>query len=206
MSLRNEPRMPTLDKESYTWENWYANVRLGAAAIHGAHADVLVFVSGLNYDGYLTPVVRGTALTPGTGRWNTGDFGPGLADKLVLELHNYDGGATSCDGLMASLDEDGLQALDSGAPNTFPVVMSEWGFAQDATTWQGVYASCLASKLPAQKVGWMIWVLAGSYYVRSGTKDFDEAWGLLTHDWSTWRSPKFVNGALMDMVAKTVSQ
>jgi len=25
----------------------------------------------------------------------------------------------------------------------------------------------------------MIWVLAGSYYIRSGTQDYDETWGML---------------------------
>ncbi len=55
------------------------------------------------------------------------------------------------------------------------------------------------------KAGWMIWVLAGSYYIRSGTQDYEEGWGLLKHDWSDWRSPSYVNGQLLKMVKETPS-
>jgi hypothetical protein len=209
MSLRNEPREPTtnttLDSLTYNWQYWYTYQQMGTSAIHSANPDVLIFLSGLSYDTYLTPVVQGTALTPGTGKWNISDFATGLSKKIVLELHNYANSATSCSSLQSSLYTDGFQALTSAAVNVFPVVMTEFGFAMDATTWQGVYASCLASYLPAQKAGWMIWVLAGSYYIRSGTQDYDETWGLLTHDWSAWRSPSYINGSLLTMVAKTLS-
>jgi hypothetical protein len=75
----------------------------------------------------------------------------------------------------------------------------------------------------------MVWVIAGSYYIRSGTQDPDEAWGeflswlstrralmtrmvtdcafvgLLTHDWSAFRDPADVNKYLKPMVAATVN-
>jgi hypothetical protein len=208
MSLRNELREPSdnsaLDSSSYNWESWYTHVQLGAKAIHDANPDVLVFLSGLSFDTYLTPVVQGTALTPGNGTFSKKDF-PGLEDKLVLELHNYQNSVSSCSSLESSLYSDGFEALTSAAKNVFPVVVTEFGFAMDSTTWEGVYASCLAKYLPEQKVGWMIWVLAGSYYIREGTQDYDESWGLLTHDWSGWRSPKYVNGSLVGMVKGTVS-
>lgn len=210
IGLRNEPREPTnnaaLHASSYNWQSWYGYMRQGADAVHRANPDLLIFLAGLNYDTYLTPVVQGTALTPGTGRFSFGDF-PGYADKLVLELHNYETGIGSCGSLTGNLHRNGFEALTDSATarNKFPVLLTEFGFLMDDRTWRGVYASCLASFLPAQKAGWTIWVLAGSYYIRSGTQDFDETWGLLNHDWSAWRSPNYVNGALLGMVRNTLS-
>lgn len=204
MSLRNEPREPTsaAAKSTYNWQSWYTYVRQGADAIHTANADVLIFLSGLGFDTTLTPVVQGTALTPGSGRFALSDFAGYGADKLVLELHNYENSATSCSSLQGNLNGNGFSAL---AANKFPVMLTEFGFQMDASTWKGVYASCLASFLPAQKAGWFIWVLAGSYYIRSGTQDYEEGWGLLSHDWSTWRSPSYVNGQLLTMVKNTLA-
>lgn len=205
MALRNEPREPTsnsaLSKSSYNWQSWYTYIKQGAEAVHSANPDVLIFLSGLGYDTTMTPVAQGTALTPGTGKFSLGDF-PGYANKLVIELHNYDNSATSCSSMQSNLNNAGFSALGA---NKFPVLLTEFGFQMDASTWKGVYASCLASFLPANKAGWFIWVLSGSYYIRSGTQDYEEAWGLLSHDWSTWRSPSYVNGALLTMVKDTLA-
>ncbi|KAK3348762.1 glycoside hydrolase superfamily [Lasiosphaeria hispida] len=209
MSLRNEPREPKGNggnnaRATYNWQGWYTFVKQGAEAIHTKNADVLIFLSGLSYDTYLTPVVQGTALTPGTGKFSVADF-PGYANKLVLELHTYDTSASNCNNMQNNLYKNGFQALTTSAANTFPVMLTEFGFQMDASTWKGMYASCLATYLPAQKAGWMIWVLSGSYYIRSGIQDYDEGWGLLNHDWSAWRSPSYVNGALLAMVKNTLS-
>lgn len=210
MSLRNEPREPTNNATvaaTYTWQDWYGFIQKGTNAIHTANADVLIFLSGLNYDTYMTPVVQGTALTPGTGTFSFGDF-TGYTNKLVIELHNYENGATSCSSLESDLYNDGIQATHpgaSGAVNIFPVVVTEFGFAMDGTTWKGVYATCLASYLPAQKVGWMIWVVVGSYYLREGIQDYDETWGLLTHDWSNWRDPTYINNQGIPMIQASLA-
>lgn len=207
MALRNEPREPERNaaaEKTYNWQGWYTYIKQGSAAIHEANPGVLIFLSGLSYDTYLTPVVQGTALTPGTGTFSFGDF-HGYANKLVLELHNYQNSASSCNSLQSTLHSNGFQAMSSSAPNKFPVLMTEFGFAMDSSTYKGVYASCLASYLPAQKAGWMIWVLAGSYYIRSGKQDYEEAWGLLNHDWSAWRSPGYVENQLIPMVKATLS-
>ncbi|EGO56002.1 hypothetical protein NEUTE1DRAFT_148368 [Neurospora tetrasperma FGSC 2508] len=206
IGLRNEPREPTSGaaKSTYNWQTWYTYMKQGAEAVHSSNPDLLIFLSGLSFDTFLTPVVRGTALTPGTGKFSFNDF-PSYANKLVLELHNYETSANSCNNLQNNLYNNGFEALTSSAVNQFPVMLTEFGFQMDASTWKGTYASCLASYLPAQKAGWFIWVLAGSYYIRSGTQDYDEGWGLLTHDWSTWRSPSYVNEALIPMVKDTLS-
>lgn len=38
---------------------------------------------------------------------------------------------------------------------------------------------------------WAVWAIQGSYYVRDKIPDRDESWGLLKHDFSDWRNPKF---------------
>ncbi|CAN8105372.1 unnamed protein product [Discula destructiva] len=209
MSLRNEPREPsddsTLDLDTYNWEYWYTYVKQGAAAINDANQDPLIFLSGLDFDTYLTPVVEKTALTPGIEVFSFSDF---PANKIVLELHNYANSVADCASLESSLLSAGFAALDTTNPdvNHFPVVLTEWGFAMnDNTTWQEPYTQCLAEWLPEQNAGWMIWVLAGSYYIRSGTQDYDETWGLLTHDWSAWRNPEYVSESFIPMVSATLS-
>ncbi|KAI0475389.1 glycoside hydrolase superfamily [Xylariaceae sp. FL0804] len=182
MSLRNELRPPLSDLQlassSYNWEDWYARVRQGADAINSANADVLIFLSGLDSDADLSVVVQGTALTPGTQTFSRGDFA-GYDDKLVLELHSYanilGASPTNCSQTEYDLDQAGFDTLDN-ATNTFPLVVTEFGFEQDNNLTQQPYADCLLSYFPQQKAGWMIWELGGSYYVRQGTQDYDESW------------------------------
>lgn len=209
MSLRNELRQPllnmTLYKESYNWETWYQHIKDGASAINSANPDVLIFLSGLNSDVDLSAVVDDTALEPGTDTFSRDDF-KGYADKLVLELHNYEFtyAADNCTQLGDKLLNAGFSGLSSSAKNQFPVVMTEFGFPQDTATWQGDYATCLTKFLQTQRAGWMIWVLAGSYYLREGAQDSDEPWGLLTRDWSDWRDSKDANGGLTSLVKATL--
>ncbi|KAK0713660.1 glycoside hydrolase family 5 protein [Lasiosphaeria miniovina] len=215
MSLRNELRQPllnlTLYSQSYNWATWYDHMREGAAAIHAAHPDTLVFLSGLDSDTTLDAVVQGLPLTSSASSKTpakvfdaAADFASGLADKLVLELHTYINPAT-CSAFEARLAAAGFQTLNGTAKNTMPLLLTEFGYTQDAATWRdSVYASCLLRFLPAKKAGWMIWVLAGSYYVREGQHDYDEGWGLLSHDWSAWRSPRHVEGGLVPLVQATL--
>ncbi|KAI1499096.1 glycoside hydrolase superfamily [Biscogniauxia marginata] len=209
ISLRNELRNPssnsTLSQQSYNWQDWYKYIKQGTSAINSANPDVLIFLSGLDFDTWVTPVVQGTALTPGSETYDAADF-PGYADKLVLEIHNYENSASSCSSINNNLYSKGFQAMhpeDSNTVNVFPVLLTEFGFQQTATEWQRPYASCIASYLAEQKAGWFIWVISGSYYIRSGTQDYEETWGLLSHDWTTWRSQEYIDGGLKPLVENT---
>lgn len=225
MSLRNEPRSPgdnsTLVSESYNWGDWYTNVVTASGLINQANPDVLIFFSGLSYDTYITPIPTGESLGDNQ-TFNKSSFT--YEDKIVLELHNYATSATSCSDLENTLYVDGFSSLNSSDPsvvNVLPMVMTEWGYSQDNTTYQGVYATCLQEYLPSLHAGWMIWVIAGSYYIRSGTQDYDETWGmlvkfnpgngianvplgLLNHDWSGWRSPAAIENGIVPMVQATL--
>ncbi|GAP90850.1 putative beta- -galactanase [Rosellinia necatrix] len=207
MSLRNEPRISLTINElvnSYNWENWYKYVQDGANAIHAANTDVLIFLAGLDSDKNLTAVVQGTALEPGSDTFNRNDFDGYGDDKLVLELHVYDNifgpPSIGCPVVTQNLVDAGFATLSSGAANQFPLVVTEFGFPQNTTTDEDAYASCLLDYFSSQNAGWMIWSLGGSYYIREDTLDRDEEWGLLSHDWSSWRSPDFVNALITPAV------
>lgn len=217
MSLYNELRPPLRANaelfSTYTWEVWYDHVKRGARAIHTAHPDILIFLSGLGGDTDLRPVVDGTALAPSRSPFRQRDFAAGLAAKLVLELHSYDivTPVSDCPRYNGALLASGYAAAvgEPAAHSRFPVVLSEWGFPQDGTTWwNGTYARCVQTFLrevvPGQ--GWFVWTLGGSYYLREGAQDSDEPWGLLNHDWSGWRSPGFVEGGLKPLVSSTLGR
>lgn len=211
MSLRNELRNvennATLLK-TYNWQTWYKYVQQGAKAINTANSDVLVYLSGLGYDTWITPVFEQTALTPGSEIFDKTAFS-GFSDKLVLEIHNYEKTVGDCGTLKNHLYTKGFQGMNSTDPATkavFPVQLTEWGHLMDATTWHGVYSTCLISYVASTKASWFMWVIAGSYYTRKGIQDDDELWGLLNHDWTDWRNSEFVQSALTPLISKTLSK
>ncbi|KAI1385602.1 glycoside hydrolase [Hypoxylon trugodes] len=203
MSLRNELRSPlsnfTFAAETYNWEDWYKYIRQGADAIHNANADVLIFLSGISSDQDISAVVNGTALTPGSATFNRDDFS-GYGNKLVLELHAYDNilgpGPSDCNAVKDKLSNAGFKALTDDAQNKFPVLLTEFGLVQNGSAAQDPYVSCLLDYASSENAGWMIWQLGGSYYIREGTQDYDETWGLLNHDWSDLRATDFVSNSL----------
>ncbi|KAL9598174.1 MAG: hypothetical protein Q9219_004671 [cf. Caloplaca sp. 3 TL-2023] len=206
MALRNELRKPKDWKQFlfYNWSEWYDNMTGGADAIHKANSDLLIFFSGLKYDSQLRPVFTGD--TMGLTRvFNKSELE--YANKIVLEVHDYDADTTNCTQKKLNLLANSFGAVDRSNPRTqtvFPLVMSEWGFEQSPTKYRESYASCLRDFLPEQKVGWMTWVLGGSYYVREGVADKDEPWGLLDHEWKEWRCPDCISKGLEPMIQATL--
>lgn len=49
-------------------------------------------------------------------------------------------------------------------------------------------------------VGWALWGVQGSYYMREGVVNRDESFGLLSADWSAVRSPRFVDEVLASLL------
>lgn len=181
MSLRNEPRDPldntTFAAIAYNWNDWYDNVVPGANGIHAANPKPLIFFSGQSYDTQLGAVTTGQ--TP----FNISALA--YPNKVVFEIHNYENSATSCDDIVdGSLLPGGYNAMDmydQNVTNHAPVVMTEFGFGIDSSTYLTVYPQCiktfLTTGIAGGPGGWMAWVLAGSYYIRSGVQDSDETWG-----------------------------
>ncbi|ORY10338.1 glycosyl hydrolase family 5 protein-like protein/cellulase [Clohesyomyces aquaticus] len=193
IGLRNEFRKPDNagSSQAYNWQTWYTHMVAAADLVNAANPKILIFFSGLDFDTTLSPI-------PGAG-----DLGGGkkfqkssfkYVDKLVLELHNYQNSATSCDSMKSGLWNNGFKALDASSVNQMPVVLTEFGYSQTDSSYNGVYASCLRKIIPEWDAGWMIWVMAGSYYIRSGTQDYEESWGLVDHKWTGWRSASAIKG------------
>ncbi|KAH9908204.1 glycoside hydrolase family 5 protein [Xylariomycetidae sp. FL2044] len=144
------------------------------------------------------------------------------ADKIVWELHLYsmseDVDTGTCDAIRAALYRNGFNALGIAEPpssaygdgigsdddnnnNDFrpatrltPVILSEFGSAQDATLYDSTLQNCLRDFTVEHGVSWMMWSLAGSYRVRSGVQGLADSWGLTNDDWSGWRSPETIEG------------
>jgi len=196
---------------------------LAANAVNAANPDILIFLGGMNSDTSVGPIARASNLGGGV-VFNKTSFA--YADKLVLELHAYENTATSCDSLESYLYQLGFDALNSTDPtvvNVMPVVMTEFGYSQDASGVDSIYATCLKSYLPSQQAGWLVWVLAGSYYIRSGIQDYDDTWGearsksdllenladfhlgILNHDWSDYRNVTVFKEGIAEMISASLS-
>jgi hypothetical protein len=207
VGLRNELRSPDnkpdLKSKSYNWADWYTHMKSCADGVHEANPNLIIFLSGLGFDTDLAPIVTGKAL--GNGRsFRRADF-PG--NKTALELHNYSK-STDCAAIKGGMERQGWNAMNSSDPavvNVMPVVMTEFGFHQGNNDYRSVYATCLKDYFMTHKAGWMYWVLAGSYYLRSGKQDFDETWGLFNHDWSGWRSAPVVRDYFQPMIKGTLA-
>jgi endoglucanase len=183
-------------------------MKSAADAVHVANPSLLIFLSGLLGDTDISPITLGTPLigtTPDQSvTFRKSDFP--YVDKLVLELHKYDFEAThlDCPTWIRNLYDAGFNALNDSDPrvaNVMPVVLTEWGFAQDGAYWNSTtYARCLREFAGLYEVGWMQWEVGGSYYVRSGVQDSDETWGLLDHEWRHWRSWSAIENSVEPMV------
>ncbi|KAH8650528.1 putative endoglucanase E1 [Tricladium varicosporioides] len=206
VGLRNEPRDTSNNaavSATYNWETWYTHMTSAASTVHTANPDVLIFFSGLNYDTTLAPITLGSDLGSGS-KFIASSFP--YANKIVLELHNYQTTATSCSSITSGLYNGGYNAMDTtntAVKNILPVVMTEWGHDETNSEYSGVYATCLKSYLGGLKGGWMVWALGGSYYIREGTQDSDETWGLYNHNWTAWRSDPAI-AAIKSMVTATL--
>ncbi|KAF2259883.1 glycosyl hydrolase family 5 protein-like protein/cellulase [Lojkania enalia] len=198
IGLRNEFRKPDITGSSlaYNWQTWYTQVVAAANVVNAANPDILIHLSGLDFDTKLTPIPGADDLGGGQ-RFQLSSFN--YANKLVLELHNYQTSATNCDSIKNGLWNNGFKALDAAAKNRMPVVLTEFGFSQADNSYNRVYASCLRRIIPEWDAGWTVWVLAGSYYIRSGRQDYEETWGLLNHNWTGWRNTNAI-AALQQMI------
>lgn len=164
--------------------------------VNQANPNILIFLSGLDYDTKMAPIASGSDLGSGK-KFLLSNFK--YANKLVIELHNYQNDATDCGSMESGLWNNGFSATGASAVNRMPVVLTEFGFSQAGTDYTKTYATCLKKLMPQWKTGWTVWVLSGSYYIRSGTQDYEETWGLLNHDWSGWRSSAAIS-ALQGMI------
>jgi hypothetical protein len=219
-SLRNELRIVNNPaNDTYGWSLWYDEMIDAANIVNAAAPDALVIISGLNYDHELNPITAGEPISPPEDQrvFRLGDFD--YADKIVFELHSYDNSITNCTFFQSELYKRGFNALDvspaTTARNIAPVILTEFGFAQNSSDYQSVYASCLKDfltgdhrELDANRIrgpiGHFEWNLGGSYYMREGIADHDDWWALLNHDWSDWRNHTVLRAYQKPLIKSTL--
>ena len=222
MSLRNELRESwNVTDLYYNWETLVGNMTAGADAIHNANPDLLITWSGMQYDQDLSALTTGkniliapcykcTAIRDAERR--TPEYfnltSHPWADKIVWELHLYgsseDVDTGTCEVIQNGLYRNGFNALGYDAPSgcddcepatrLTPVILSEFGHAQDSTLYNDTLQNCLKNFTIDHNVSWAMWSLAGSYRIRSGVQLFNDTWGLTNYDWSEWNYPQGIEG------------
>ena len=154
----------------------------GAEAVHSANQDILVILSGLNYDKDLSFIRnRPVSLT--------------FSGKLVFEVHWYaftDGRAWEsgnanqvCGTVVSNFMRTSGFLLEKG----FPLFMSEFGVDQRGTNVNdNRYLNCFLALAAELDLDWALWTLVGSYYYRQGVIGMNEYYGVLNLDWDDTRN------------------
>lgn len=192
MSIRNEMR-PWPVFQNFGNNFWYDYVEMGCRAVHAANPDVVCIIGG---------TLSATDLTfLATRRIDQ----TGFQNKMMLEFHayaftiTYPNPTNSCDTLQ---DEWGFwngYVLTQDQPYTAPLALTEWGVAMEGgpldglSDTEGPYLQCLVQYMKGNDADWAMWALQGSYYVREGTLNYDETYGLLNHDATGYRNPAFLS-------------
>ncbi|XP_074309983.1 glycosyl hydrolase 5 family protein-like [Silene latifolia] len=181
MSLRNELRGP---KENA--DDWYRYMQKGAEAVHSANPNVLVILSGLNFDKDLSFL-------------HNKPVNLSFTAKLVFEVHWYaftDGSAWKdgdpnqvCTRVVNNYMRTVGFLLDQG----YPLFVSEWGVDLRGTDVNGNrYLNCFLKWVAEHDLDWALWTLVGSYYFREGVVGMEEYYGVLDSDWVSVRNSSFL--------------
>ncbi|XP_061346990.1 glycosyl hydrolase 5 family protein-like isoform X2 [Gastrolobium bilobum] len=181
MSLRNELRGP-----KQNLNDWYRYMQKGAEAVHAANPNVLVILSGLNFDTNLAFLGNQPVKLSFNG-------------KLVFEVHWYsfsDGEAWKsgnpnqvCGQVRGNMMTKSWFLLDQG----WPLFVSEFGVDLRGTNVNdNRYLNCFMAVAAELDFDWALWTLVGSYYIRQGVIGMIEYYGLLNSDWTQLRNITFL--------------
>ncbi|KAL1967563.1 hypothetical protein VTN77DRAFT_3078 [Rasamsonia byssochlamydoides] len=193
MSIRNEMRAFPLLQDLNNHDDWYNYVEQGAKTVHAANPDVLVIIGGVDSATDLSYIADRPL---DVSAW---------AGKHVWEFHAYSFTVTypnpteTCEIAWGEYGYFVGYLLTQNETYTAPLLLSEFGVGMTggpannsglSNTDYG-YLQCLVQYMESNDAEWTVWAVQGSYYVRDSTVDYDEDYGLLTHDWSEWRNPAF---------------
>ncbi len=189
IGLRNEIReTPVLQYRP----DWYKFIAQGAQSVHDANPDLLIIMGGT-----LSSTDASFLRTQPLDRSPYGD-------KVVWEWHQYTfsppwiASFKNCEVWKTMVGGFTGFLLEQGQDFTGPLWLSEFGFGQagGGPTTNGIgsqddynYVKCLVDYVSGNDGDWALWAIQGSYYVRDGTVDMDESWGLLNTNWTAWRNP-----------------
>ncbi|KAL5053557.1 hypothetical protein RYX36_034239 [Vicia faba] len=181
MSLRNELRGPKQNEN-----DWYRYMVQGAEAVHAANPDVLVILSGLNFDKDLSFIAKRPVKLSFKG-------------KLVFEAHRYaftdgqdwinENPNQVCGRVTQNLRDTSGYLVGQG----YPLIMSEFGVDLRGTNVNdNRYLSCFIAYAAELDLDWALWTLQGSYYIREGDVEHEEFYGLLNLNWTQVRNTGFL--------------
>lgn len=186
MSLRNEIR--GTNENANDWNNY---VTQGVTTIHNINPNVLVIVSGLNFDNDLR-CLKEKPLNVST-----------LDNKLVFEVHLYSfSGDQESKFINQPLNNICANIIDGfvdhaefvrEGPNPFPLFVSEYGYDQrEVNDAENRFMSCFTAHLAQEDLDWALWTWQGSYYYREGQAGPVETFGVLDSNWTQIKNPNFV--------------
>ncbi|PNX94957.1 endoglucanase e1, partial [Trifolium pratense] len=186
MSLRNELRGPRQNVN-----DWYNYMSQAALAIHKSNPNVLVVISGLNYDTELQ-FLRNKPLNIDLGK------------KMVYETHLYSWSVglkdvwikqplnRVCANSISTLNER-AGFLITGE-NAVPLIMTEFGFDETGSSVaDDRFLTCLQTYLVGNDLDWGLWAFQGGYYVNVDKVPVNETFGVLDDTWLKLRYPNFTN-------------
>lgn len=185
ISLRNELR-----GSRQNVDEWYRWFRRGATTVHNTNPNVLVLVSGLNYD-----LDFSSLKSKPLGLDDT------LSNKLVYETHRYsftDGRGKwesqpinqKCTSVIHDINKK-VMFLTTGN-HAAPLFITEFGMNLMGTNrGDNIFLPCYMAHLAEMDLDWALWAISGSYYLRQGVQNMDEQYGMLDSNWTRFRNPSF---------------
>ena len=195
MSLRNELRASgSQDEDNHA--DWYNLVSQGADAVHNTNGDLLVIIGGPVSATDLS-FLRFDPLPGASSSW---------AGKTVWEWHNYYWSWAVASSFCWTFDQIAGERvgflLEQNQAFTGPLWLSEFGAEQvlnDPGNILGeaeqkleqAWIPCMVSYLENNDGDWALWSVGGSYYLREGSTNSDESYGLLDPTWTDWRNSTF---------------
>ncbi|KMZ60197.1 hypothetical protein ZOSMA_5G00600 [Zostera marina] len=172
MSMRNELRGP-----KQTHASWYNHVTLGVRTINTVNPNVLIIVSGLNFDTDLSFLLSRPL--------------PIHSLKLVYEAHWYafsEGKQEEWESPTHSpshICSAVAERFHHRAGFMAPLFVSEFGMDQRGLNRaDNHFMTCFLGFAAERDIDWAMWALQGSYYRRDGVDGFEESYGVLRSDWS----------------------
>ncbi|OMO81585.1 hypothetical protein COLO4_23500 [Corchorus olitorius] len=182
MSLRNELRGSRQNQN-----DWYRYMQKGAEAVHSANPNVLIILSGLNYDTELSFIKNRAVNLTFTG-------------KLVFEVHWYgftDGEAWltgNPNQVCGRVAKDVMNRAGYLVDQGYPLFVSEYGVDQRGTNVNdNRYLNCFLGFAAELDLDWALWTLVGSYYLREGVIGMNEYYGILNWNWCEIRNESFID-------------
>lgn len=183
MSMRNELRGPRQNVR-----DWYKSMKMGALKIHKTNPNLLVIVSGLNYDTNFR-------------FFKNKSLESNLNDKLVYEAHWYSFGGERRKWAVQPLNRVCAETMNGfsdrvgfliGKKKSVPLFLSEFGLDQRGVNRaDNRFLTCLMGYVVERDLDWALWALQGSYYLKNGKAGPEDPYGMLDVNWTNLRNPKF---------------